>query len=481
MPEISAGALLLENVSSFAPPGTVSQKAEKSGDFQSLLEQHAVLADTAQNNEEAAAPETTGVDELKSLIKQLLDGTDLPDDFKAILASPEVHDQLKELEQALDGTVDVDQLSQDVNELLAALDSAHEVIGDQPSGLEVLAAMLQDLLQQITGQQKDHLNNTDATKSTMIAGLATANDQASHVQNNASAQQTAAANGDKISQVAEKLQQLWTQIEAKINTAATNKDVAKIAPKVLKLLEEWTSLQKEFRKLGGTEENVKAAAGKATDTAKVWKVLTDAFSKRNVFAAKQFYDGTAKVSASDVSKWMTNAIASQQTANTPDSYSMPMSKLEQYQIHLNPATNANQTNETFTTQFQRIVDTSRFLQSGNLNRQLIINLNPGNLGDVLVKMQRVNGELMVTLLVHSTEAKQLLESNLSQLRHMFSPHQVTVERQEQAVTGTVAPEQQSSAKDQEKEQRQNQGQELKQQEEHKEETAFSEFLMNAKV
>src|SRR5699024_10698520 len=61
---------------------------------------------------------------------------------------------------------------------------------------------------------------------------------------------------------------------------------------------------------------------------------------------------------------------------------------------------------------------------------LSITLNPSNIGEMLVRMTEVDGEMMVKIVVTTSRAKEMLESNMHQLRHMFSPHQVQIERQE---------------------------------------------------
>jgi len=63
---------------------------------------------------------------------------------------------------------------------------------------------------------------------------------------------------------------------------------------------------------------------------------------------------------------------------------------------------------------------------------------------------------------------------------MFSPHQVTVEKQE-AVIATAPGSEQQAAREQQKEQQSRQQQSKQQQQDHQEDSAFSEFLMNAKV
>lgn len=62
--------------------------------------------------------------------------------------------------------------------------------------------------------------------------------------------------------------------------------------------------------------------------------------------------------------------------------------------------------------------------------QLTITLNPVNLGNITVRLVEVDGEMTVKLLVTSNLTKNALETNIHQLKHVFSPHQISIEREE---------------------------------------------------
>src|SRR5699024_11587249 len=76
------------------------------------------------------------------------------------------------------------------------------------------------------------------------------------------------------------------------------------------------------------------------------------------------------------------------------------------------------------------MESSRYLNLNQANRQMTIHLRPHHLGYIVVKMNELNGEMLVKLMVQSSDAKRMLESNLHQLKHMFSPHQVVIEKQD---------------------------------------------------
>ncbi|GAA0495620.1 hypothetical protein GCM10008986_22980 [Salinibacillus aidingensis] len=115
--------------------------------------------------------------------------------------------------------------------------------------------------------------------------------------------------------------------------------------------------------------------------------------------------------------------------------SMPMSKVEQFTIYLqrnggNQAATNN--SHDFMEQFQKIIKSSRFIQNEG-SSQLTLKLKPAHLGDMVVKFTQINGEMAVRIAVSSQAAKEMLESNINQLRHMFQPNQVVIDKQAEPI------------------------------------------------
>ncbi|QHS22250.1 flagellar hook-length control protein FliK [Virgibacillus sp. MSP4-1] len=115
--------------------------------------------------------------------------------------------------------------------------------------------------------------------------------------------------------------------------------------------------------------------------------------------------------------------------------SMPMSKVEQFTIYLqrnggNQAATNN--SHDFMEQFQKIIKSSRFIQNEG-SAQMTLKLKPAHLGDMIVKFTQINGEMAVRIAVSSQAAKEMLESNINQLRHMFQPHQVVIDKQAEPI------------------------------------------------
>src|SRR5699024_11536505 len=81
-------------------------------------------------------------------------------------------------------------------------------------------------------------------------------------------------------------------------------------------------------------------------------------------------------------------------------------------------------------QFRQVMQTNQFPTLNYGVNQLSIALRPENLGDIFVRFIETNGEMTVKILVTSQVTKQAMEANLHQLKNMFSPHQVIIEKQD---------------------------------------------------
>lgn len=111
--------------------------------------------------------------------------------------------------------------------------------------------------------------------------------------------------------------------------------------------------------------------------------------------------------------------------------SLPISRVEQYILHTGQADSAKMlSGKELIDKIETLVQSQRmqgFIQGQN---PISIQLRPENLGDMTIRFVQVDGEVTVQMLVSSKFVKELLESNMHQLRNVFSPHQVTVEKQD---------------------------------------------------
>ncbi|MFC0014351.1 MULTISPECIES: flagellar hook-length control protein FliK [Allobacillus] len=79
-------------------------------------------------------------------------------------------------------------------------------------------------------------------------------------------------------------------------------------------------------------------------------------------------------------------------------------------------------------QIEQMILSTRFARPGGMT-QLTVQLKPMELGEMILRFVKQDGEMTVKITVMSQMAKEMVDKNLHQLRHMFSPHQVVVERQ----------------------------------------------------
>ncbi|GGC90350.1 hypothetical protein GCM10007216_21410 [Thalassobacillus devorans] len=145
------------------------------------------------------------------------------------------------------------------------------------------------------------------------------------------------------------------------------------------------------------------------------------------------YHSQAQVTTKDMSKWLKQAINKYNMNELSGAHQGPispgpLSKVEQLMIRLDQSQSSDGMQKQLMHAFERAIKSSNLqqLKSGAMEMQL--KLKPGNLGDVVVKMTQLNGEMAVKILVTSQSAKEMLEGNIQQLRHMFSPQQVVIEK-----------------------------------------------------
>lgn len=163
--------------------------------------------------------------------------------------------------------------------------------------------------------------------------------------------------------------------------------------------------------------------------------------------SKSTYASDSSLTTKDLKEWLARLESSlnlnnanfsslTQTSTTFQSQST-LSEVEQYILHV-----GGNDNEDIASSLSKLLNRNRFFQVGQMlnGNQLTLHLRPENLGEMVVRFQQVDGETMVKLIVASEGAKRLLESNMSQLKNMFSPHQVTIESREESTVSEVNQE-----------------------------------------
>ncbi|WP_100010956.1 flagellar hook-length control protein FliK [Lentibacillus sediminis] len=265
-------------------------------------------------------------------------------------------------------------------------------------------------------------------------------------------------------------------------------DVQRASPKILELLEQWTALEKKGGLMQGNPEAILKS-----EKPHFLQELLLAYQKREQLAGKLQYNQEAKVTSNDVAKWVAKAFDKYQVIDksfsphpTVISTNTPIGKLEQYVIHLQQTQNAPAPDKQLIEQFQNAVKSSRFLAGQNGMNQLQVAFRPENLGEMMVRLTQINGEMTVKIIVSSQAAKEMLEGNLHQLRNMFSPQQVVIEKEDvQFQQGNSLSKEeeaeQMNDRDQEQPQQSESGEDEQNHSESDFQAQFQELLMNEKV
>lgn len=291
-------------------------------------------------------------------------------------------------------------------------------------------------------------------------------------------------------EIVQQLVEISKKGESLLSGITDQKSIVKLAPEIQKLLEKWTSLEKKLT--GSKVENMQIGNqtnANSTKAETVWRDLVNTYQKRSQFVTTQQYNTDAKVTGTDVAKWISKALTKQSvtdpvSVNHVGDSSMPLSKVEQYVIHLNQSKNTQSRGQQLVDKFQEVMKTSNFLTLKNGSSQLSIALRPANLGEMMVKLTQVNGEMTVKIIVASAAARDMLESNMHQLKHMFSPQQVMIEKQEiqtQQTQNTQQEKDQQSMDNHDQNHSEQSSQDEQNQSNDDFEKQFHEILMNEKV
>lgn len=221
------------------------------------------------------------------------------------------------------------------------------------------------------------------------------------------------------------------------NVKLNESNIKHISSQLLSIFKELSQFVNQDNK----EDVIKLFNDKLTkDEANIMERLLTMFQNRNKLAVKGAYSHEATVTVDDLSKWLTNALNNQEvqydqsttTQIRPVTEQVSMSPIEQYVIHLNESDRVERVQEQLVRQLESVVKQSRFLKGTDLT-QLSFTLNPNHLGNVHIQLTEIDGEMTVKMIASSLAAKKLLEANIHQLKHMFAPHNIVIERDDSEI------------------------------------------------
>ncbi|MEL4024400.1 flagellar hook-length control protein FliK [Lysinibacillus endophyticus] len=208
--------------------------------------------------------------------------------------------------------------------------------------------------------------------------------------------------------------------------------------------------------------------------------------KRNnntvLFGQNQIQNNSEKVLASTVKQLLVNNEQNEESASnvlTPTSSTMISSK--NFTITL-PVEKSAQS-EAFVKEFQSLLNKSQ-LSNSQGTMKLLVKLYPENLGSIRIEILQNDGVLSARLLASTSQAKELLDSQIQQLKTVFAQQNIQMDRidiaqslqetdrnlRDQSLFGNMFNDQQSGQNDDEHEEN-NQEQSM----------SFEDYLLNEEV
>jgi len=230
----------------------------------------------------------------------------------------------------------------------------------------------------------------------------------------------------------QQLQLLVNEVSQLLQRLDLNLDSLKeISSRILLLLEQWTKLNGQ-EKLTVQElfnENL------SDDEQQLWQRLVNVYEKRQQYSEYGNYRTHATVTRTDVMNWLqqfTPELMQRQEYSPIGSTDLgrSMTEVEQYVLHVRGTERIERISNEFMREFMTIINQSRFSKLDNNLTELSIIVRPENLGNMTLRFTQMDGEMVVKIIVSSQMAKNLLETNTHQLKHLFAPHQVIIERDE---------------------------------------------------
>ncbi|RCW70714.1 flagellar hook-length control protein FliK [Saliterribacillus persicus] len=286
------------------------------------------------------------------------------------------------------------------------------------------------------------------------------------------------------------LEEIFTGIQKLLDGSSNKAENRTELKNLLAALEKWSNQT-------GSESTLLKQGVLDTKTERerqIWERLVNSY--QNKVAIERKIPNAPKLTLDDLAnmlkKAMQNYDQSASSVNTTQKTDTDLlvnqnfaSKIQQFVVHVQSSNQEEvTTQQKLLDQFQQILSKSNFMKGPNGATQLMLKLQPEHLGEITLKLTQINGEMVVKMIASSQGAKELLEGNLSQLRHMFSPQQVVVEKADlpnSQLDQKSQQGQQASAEDREENHSSYEEQELDSENESEDENSFHQILMNEKV
>ena len=238
-------------------------------------------------------------------------------------------------------------------------------------------------------------------------------------------------------EIDEKLLNLINEIINEINAIMQQpidaENLLKLTKAVERLFQLWEQLPLEARR-HIKENQLQLQMAELEEATKILQDLLNIYDKRQSFAKQQVYTLDAAITQQDIKKWLSQAFEKHglfSENNTQvavsSNHHIPMSATQQYTFHATDLERIDAISRNLVSDVQEIVQRSNFLKQPGLN-ELTFTLRPASLGEVTIRLVQVDGTMTVKFLVATQAAKELFEANIHQLKHMFAPNQIIIER-----------------------------------------------------
>ncbi|MEH7222561.1 flagellar hook-length control protein FliK [Bacillus sp. JJ1566] len=164
-----------------------------------------------------------------------------------------------------------------------------------------------------------------------------------------------------------------------------------------------------------------------------------------------------------------------------DVSSNQLSKVQQFSLFVEQNAKQLPNQQHFIKQFQNILARSSFLNSGG-QQKLLINLYPEHLGSLRIELLQSEAGMIARIMASSTQAKELVESQLTNLKQTFLAQNISVEKIEVSTQLQYQTER-SLQRENEQQQGQQSGKQPKEnnQQESSEDQSFTSVLLDELV
>lgn len=259
------------------------------------------------------------------------------------------------------------------------------------------------------------------------------------------------------------LQVILQALTSQMNNGESEEHFTQLTKDMHKFLQWWSRLpnqvQQSLKENGFMHEDM-------VEETEILRELVSLFEKRHAFAKQQMYQTNSTITQDDVQKWLQQALAKHANFDTErtnavyvetnQNQPLQMSTKQQYILHITDSERIDAISRNLVSDVNKIVNRSQFLKQPGLD-ELTLTLRPQSLGDVTIRLSQINGEMTVRFLVTTQVARELFESNLHQLKPMFAPNNVVIERDTGVSDEEFYQEEQELSDDEQQEEQERQG------------------------